>query len=132
MPDGFLQRSATMQNGTLPEVSWIIAPSRTASIPAVEPGAGRLVRAAGARRADRQPGVWSKTVLLINYDENDGFFDHLPPPAPSRNADGTLAGGSTLSDSRHGRRVSHLHAGHVQPARDRRPPYGPARACRCS
>ena len=27
------------------------------------------------------PEVWSKTVLFINFDENDGFFDHMPPPA---------------------------------------------------
>jgi phospholipase C len=24
--------------------------------------------------------VWSKTVLLVMFDENDGFFDHVPPP----------------------------------------------------
>ena len=28
------------------------------------------------------PRVWAKTVLMINYDENDGFFDHVPPPLP--------------------------------------------------
>jgi phospholipase C len=33
--------------------------------------------------------VWSKTVLLINYDENDGFFDHIAPPfAAASNANG--------------------------------------------
>ena len=26
------------------------------------------------------PEVWSKTVLFHMYDENDGFFDHVPPP----------------------------------------------------
>ena len=26
------------------------------------------------------PEVWSKTVFLLTYDENDGFFDHVPPP----------------------------------------------------
>ena len=26
------------------------------------------------------PDVWSKTVLFHMYDENDGFFDHVPPP----------------------------------------------------
>jgi len=48
--------------------------------------------------------VWSKTVLFINFDENDGFFDHMPPPAaPSYetwNADpasAVLAGDSTVS-----------------------------------
>jgi phospholipase C len=31
------------------------------------------------------------------YDENDGFFDHAPPPAaPSRDKDGTVHGGSTV------------------------------------
>lgn len=49
------------------------------------------------------PAVWSKTVLFINFDENDGFFDHVPPPAaPSYqtyNADAAkavLAGASTV------------------------------------
>jgi len=26
------------------------------------------------------PAVWAKTALLITYDENGGFFDHVPPP----------------------------------------------------
>jgi phospholipase C len=35
------------------------------------------------------PEVWSKTALFINYDENDGFFDHLVPPfAPGSSANG--------------------------------------------
>ena len=28
------------------------------------------------------PDVWSQTVLFIVYDENGGFFDHVPPPTP--------------------------------------------------
>jgi phospholipase C len=27
--------------------------------------------------------VWAKTVFILNYDENDGFFDHAPPPLPA-------------------------------------------------
>ena len=43
------------------------------------------------------PAVWSKTVFLLTFDENDGQFDHVPPPAvPSTIADGTLAGKSTV------------------------------------
>jgi phospholipase C len=31
------------------------------------------------------------------FDENDGFFDHVPPPAPpSRDASGNVLGGSTI------------------------------------
>ncbi|NKE64182.1 hypothetical protein FXN61_48930, partial [Lentzea sp. PSKA42] len=26
--------------------------------------------------------VWESTVLFITYDENDGFYDHVPPPRP--------------------------------------------------
>jgi phospholipase C len=26
--------------------------------------------------------LWSKTALLATYDENGGFFDHVPPPVP--------------------------------------------------
>jgi phospholipase C len=41
--------------------------------------------------------VWSRTVLFLCFDENDGHLDHVPPPAPpSYNADGTVAGGATL------------------------------------
>ena len=28
------------------------------------------------------PAVWEKTALFATYDENGGFFDHVPPPVP--------------------------------------------------
>ena len=28
------------------------------------------------------PCVWAKTVFILIYDENDGLFDHVPPPVP--------------------------------------------------
>ena len=68
-----------------------------ASRHALEPGAGRRVHVPGARGLTANPDVWSQTVFFLTFDENDGFFDHVPPPAPpSYNADGTLAGESTL------------------------------------
>ncbi len=30
------------------------------------------------------PEVWAKTVFILNYDENDGIFDHVAPPTPPR------------------------------------------------
>ncbi|MFE9648743.1 phosphocholine-specific phospholipase C [Streptomyces sp. NPDC006365] len=30
-----------------------------------------------------KPEVWRRTAVFINYDENDGFFDHVPPPVPA-------------------------------------------------
>ncbi|HWE63410.1 MAG TPA: alkaline phosphatase family protein, partial [Chloroflexota bacterium] len=71
-------------NDNLPQVSWIIAPSTLSEHPSYLPAAGadltsRLLDALAAN-----PKVWAKTVFFLNYDENDGFFDHVPPPvAPS-------------------------------------------------
>jgi hypothetical protein len=36
-------------------------------------------------------------VFFLVFDENDGLFDHVPPPAPpSYNSEGTMAGKATL------------------------------------
>ena len=32
------------------------------------------------------PEVFDSTVLFLNYDENDGFFDHVPPPVAAARA----------------------------------------------
>jgi phospholipase C len=37
-----------------------------------------LASAIGAVTAN--PDVWAKTVFIISWDENDGLFDHVPPP----------------------------------------------------
>ena len=34
------------------------------------------------------PDVWSKTVVFHMYDENDGFFDHVPPPVAPPGTEG--------------------------------------------
>ena len=86
-------------NGTLPAVSWILPSPMNSEHPAVgssPPRAGYFVeQVLEALTADTTS--WSKTAFFLAFDENDGFFDHVPPPAvPSYNADGTLAGNSTL------------------------------------
>ncbi len=41
--------------------------------------------------------VWHKTALLITYDENGGFFDHVLPPVPPLDADmGLVSAGITI------------------------------------
>jgi len=34
------------------------------------------------------PDVWSSTVFILMYDENGGFFDHVPPPTPTSGTTG--------------------------------------------
>ena len=28
-----------------------------------------------------QSPLWSNTVIVVTYDENGGFWDHVPPPS---------------------------------------------------
>ena len=28
---------------------------------------------------NKNPAVWKKTIFIVTYDENDGYFDHVPP-----------------------------------------------------
>ncbi len=39
------------------------------------------------------PDVWAKTVFILNYDENDGLFDHVPPPVPPEGTPHEFVGG---------------------------------------
>lgn len=100
MPDGgFLQAVADdIAAGTLPQVSWIVAPGAYSEHPSMsvpQQGAWYIQTLLDILTAN--PEVWSKTVLIINFDENDCFFDHVPPPSPPwRNDDGTYQGKSTV------------------------------------
>ncbi|MFG2329161.1 phosphocholine-specific phospholipase C [Streptomyces sp. NPDC048604] len=74
---------ADVAAGTLPEVSYLV-PS---AVDSEHPGSSSPVASAGLvykvlDALGSHPDVWRHTVLLINYDENDGFFDHVPPPVP--------------------------------------------------
>ncbi|MFE9427661.1 phosphocholine-specific phospholipase C [Kitasatospora sp. NPDC006697] len=72
---------ADVLGGTLPQVSWIVADQQSSEHPYATPedGAHFVHMVMDALNADAN--VFNSTVLLINYDENDGFFDHVPPPA---------------------------------------------------
>ena len=69
-------------NGTLPQVSWVVASQDYSEHPDAPPDNGayfiNLVLQALAANAE----TLDSTVLILNYDENDGFFDHVPPPIP--------------------------------------------------
>ena len=84
--------------GRLPQVSWVIPPDVYSEHPGPSsPVQGAWFISALLDALTAAPEVWSKTVFLVNFDENDGFFDHMPSPsAPSRQGDGSLAGKTTL------------------------------------
>ena len=37
--------------------------------------------------------MWNKTVFILNYDENDGLFDHVVPPTAPPNTPGEYVQG---------------------------------------
>ena len=68
---------------SLPQVSWIVAPTAASEHPEAPPSIGEAFTAGLLTALASNPAVWAKTVFILNYDENDGFFDHMPPPVPA-------------------------------------------------
>ncbi len=86
--------TADVASGDLPSVSWIVAPEAYTEHPAWPAGYGAWYTAGVLNALTSNPDVWSKTALLITFDENDGFFDHVVGPYPNV---GSLAGQSTVA-----------------------------------
>jgi len=74
---------ADVANGTLPSVSWIVAPEAYSEHPnwPANYGAWYIAQVLEALTSDE--ASWSQTALFVTYDENDGFFDHVVPPTPA-------------------------------------------------
>ncbi|WP_298173590.1 phosphocholine-specific phospholipase C [Acidithiobacillus sp.] len=66
----------------LPQVSWIVPVFEDSEHPSNPPAYGAMYIARVLDALTANPEVWGKTVLLLDYDENDGLFDHVPPPQP--------------------------------------------------
>jgi len=74
--------TADVANGTLPQVSWIISPDSYDEHPPAPAQLGEWYTQQILNTLTSNPDIWQNTVLFIMYDENDGFFDHVPPPTP--------------------------------------------------
>jgi len=72
----------------LPTVSWILPTSGQSEHPAYLPASGANFLASKLNAVAENRDLWSKTVFIINYDENDGLFDHVVPPLPPANTPG--------------------------------------------
>jgi phospholipase C len=92
------QLAEDARKGELPQVSWVLPPMRWSEHPGPSsPVQGAEFAAQVINALTEAPGTWSRTAVFQTFDENDGMFDHVPPPAPpSFTADGSIAGGSTL------------------------------------
>ena len=79
-PEGQFEYDAI--NDKLPAVSWIMPTSYQSEHPDFLPADGAAFVASKIDAIAANPEVWAKTVFILNYDENDGIFDHVAPPVP--------------------------------------------------
>jgi len=91
---------AACDTGTLPQVSYVVAPYGWSEHPAASPDYGAHYQNTVLQALFRNPKLWESTVVLINYDENDGYFDHVVPPlaepgTPQEYVDGLPVGYGT-------------------------------------
>lgn len=75
--DVFYQFRKDVSDGKLPAVSWLTAPEAFSDHP-TSPWYGAWYVSEVMDILTANPEVWKKTILILTYDENDGYFDHAP------------------------------------------------------
>lgn len=91
--DIFHQFRSDVDSGSLPSVSWLVAPQRFSDHTS-SPLYGTWYVSEAIDILTKNPEVWKKTVFILTYDENDGYFDHIPPyvvPDPSDPSTGKVS-----------------------------------------
>lgn len=83
-------------NDTLPQVSWLVAPSAQTEHPDWMPAAGAQYIASKLDALAANPEVWAKTAFILTYDENDGMFDHVRPPIAPEGTPGEWVDGKPI------------------------------------
>jgi phospholipase C len=80
----FAELLSDLRTGNIPQVTWIVPPSTVSEHPSFLPAAGEDHTAEVLEALWSNPKLWAKTAVILNYDENDGQFDHVAPPTPKR------------------------------------------------
>jgi phospholipase C len=93
--DLFFQFRKDVISGNLPAVSWIVSPQEFSDHPS-SAWYGAWYISEIVNILTQNPNVWKKTIFILTYDENDGYFDHVPPftaPHPRRPETGRVTKG---------------------------------------
>jgi phospholipase C len=94
LPAGTFEDDA--RHDRLPAVSWLVAPTEQSEHPPFLVAAGAEYVASKLDAVASNPDVWAKTVFILCYDENDGLFDHVPPPVPPPGTPGEFVTGQPI------------------------------------
>ncbi|WP_038171748.1 phospholipase C, phosphocholine-specific [Verrucomicrobium sp. BvORR106] len=93
--DVLFQFRKDVTEGKLPAVSWLAAPEVFSDHPSA-PWYGAWYVSEVLDILTQNPEVWKKTVFILTYDENDGYYDHVPtfvPPHTEQPATGAASKG---------------------------------------
>lgn len=80
-------------SGELPTVSWLVPPQLFSDHPD-SPWFGSWYVSEVMDILTQHPEVWKKTIFILTYDENDGYFDHVAPfgsPNPYQGGTGKVS-----------------------------------------
>ena len=93
-PAGSFETDA--RQGRLPQVSWLVAPTAQSEHPDYFPAAGAEYIASKLDAIASNQDLWRKTLFILTYDENDGLFDHVPPPVAPGGTPGEYVDGEPI------------------------------------
>jgi phospholipase C len=88
-----------VKTGNLPTVSWLAAPENFSDHPS-SAWFGAWYVSEVMDILTQNPEQWKKTIFILAYDENDGYFDHVPPfvaPHPTKKSTGLASSGIDLA-----------------------------------
>jgi len=115
--DIFHQFRKDVDEGKLPTVSWLVAPQRFSDHTS-SPLYGTWYVSEALDILTKNPEVWKKTIFVLTYDENDGYFDHQPPfvvPNPSDASSGKVSAGIDFATDFEPRKGSPIGLGYRVP-----------------
>lgn len=115
--DIFHQFRSDVDQGKLPAVSWLVAPQRFSDHTS-SPLYGTWYVSEALDILTKNPEVWKKTIFVLTYDENDGYFDHLPPfvaPHPNDPDSGSVSADMNIDVEWESKKGSPLGLGYRVP-----------------
>ena len=89
----FYELLSNLRTGDIPQVAWIVPPADVSEHPDYLPAAGENHTAQILQALWSNPKLWAKTAFILNYDENDGLFDHVAPSTPPPGTPGEFVNG---------------------------------------
>jgi len=80
----------------LPQVSYLVSPYEWSEHPSADPEHGAHYTNRVIETLQSNPDIWNHTLLILNFDENDGYFDHVLPPFPEPGTAGEYSGSTPI------------------------------------